>query len=194
MLDAGSLVVVVEVVVLEGGSVVEVVEVVVVVDAPGAITVGGGTKVQKAVAQSGCDASTTSTPGTVENVHTFNAGPLWRQDRAGSVVAKSLMVPRYTAWPSEAGGVAGVSVSLVPSQTPVEVKPEPAGPGGAVVDDVLVLVGPDDRSLTAGALPRSAASMAGSFPSMPSAQIPRPAMWNDAASWAFSASDVGSSK
>jgi hypothetical protein len=48
--------------------------------------------------------------------------------------------------------------------------------------------------LTAGALPSRAASIDGSFPSIPRAQIPRPAMWNELASWAFIASDVGSSK
>ena len=38
-----------------------------------------------------------------------------------------------------------------------------------------VVVGPASESFAAGANPRSAANMAGSFPSMPSAQIPSPA-------------------
>jgi hypothetical protein len=36
--------------------------------------------------------------------------------------------------------------------------------------------------------------MAGLLPSIPSAQIPNPAMWNESASLAFNASDVGLSK
>ena len=45
-----------------------------------------------------------------------------------------------------------------------------------------------------GALPCSAACMAGALPSMPSAQMPSPAMWYVFASCALSANDVGLSK
>ena len=54
--------------------------------------------------------------------------------------------------------------------------------------------GPVDASLAAGALPSRAASMAGSLPSIPRAQIPTPAMWKKFANCALRAIDVGSSK
>jgi hypothetical protein len=75
----------------------------------------------------------------------------------------------------------------------VEVKPAPAIPG-VVVGEELVDVGPGVKSLAAGEFPNRAASMAGSFPSMPSAQIPTPRMWKALASSAFMAIEVGSSK
>jgi hypothetical protein len=72
------------------------------------------------------------------------------------------------------------------------------GAGAAVEDEVevevLVDVGPGEKSLTAGACPRSAASMAGSLPSIPRAHIPIPRIWNELARAAFNASEVGLSK
>ena len=73
-----------------------------------------------------------------------------------------------------------------------------------VVEEVVVVdvpgsdgdvsCGPIDPSLTTGANPRSADNMLGSFPSMPSAQMPTPAKLFAAASWVASYKDVGSSK
>ena len=51
--------------------------------------------------------------------------------------------------------------------------------------------GPGPRVFTIGALPWSAANMAGAEPSMPRAQMPSPAMWYVLASCAFSANEVG---
>ena len=65
---------------------------------------------------------------------------------------------------------------------------------GVVELEVVVVVGPGAKSLTAGDWPNSAASIAGSFPSIPKAQIPIPRIWNELANWAFRAKDVGSSK
>ena len=139
VVDAGSVVVVV---VVDGDGAV----VVVVDEPPDPVVTDAGLKVHMAEAQSGGDARTTSTPGRVENVQTFRAGPLSRQVSAGSVVVKWLMVPWYTAVPSEAGGATGDNASFVPSHTPEDTKPEPTGAAGAGVDELLVLVGPGVRS------------------------------------------------
>lgn len=139
-----------------GGGAVEVV--VVVVGGGALVAVGlppvpatvlrGGENVHMAVAQScGWEATTTSTPGSVLNDQTFSGGPLWRHTRAGSFVVTWLTVPRYTAVPSEAGGVTAVSGTVAVFHSPVVANPEPTGPGVVVVElddaDALVLVGPE---------------------------------------------------
>jgi len=114
------LVVEVLVVVVAGGRVVVVggrVVVVVVVAAPGgadvvvgADAVGGGAgNDQRAAAQSvGVEATTTSTPGSVEMDHTTSGGPVCRQPRAGSKVAKLERVPTGCAVLPGAGAAIGV--------------------------------------------------------------------------------------
>ena len=133
VVDVVELVVVVEddeVVVLDG-DVVVVVEVVVVVGV-------GVTKLQTAAAQScGCVAMTTSSPGRAEKVHTESGGPVARQARAGSSVAKLVRVPTSWAVPEEGVDDTGASETGAPVNTAVEVKPVPgmvvgvveAGPG-----------------------------------------------------------------
>ena len=60
--------------------------------------------------------------------------------------------------------------------------------GAAVVGAVELLggveVGPASVSFWAGAKPSRAATIEGSLPSMPSAQMPRPPRWKLSASWA----------
>jgi hypothetical protein len=110
------------------------------------------------------------------------------QASAGSVVANPVSVPMNCWVPPGAGVPTGVSGTVAPLQTPVEEKPVPGGPLGAVA------FGPVWRSFAAGAFPSNAASMAGSLPSMPRAQMPTPAAWYEFASCALSAREVGSSK
>ena len=189
--------VVVVVVVVVGGTVVEVVDVVVVVGAVlpfptvAVVPIDAG-NVHSAAAQSvGWDATATSTPGSVLNVQTARGGPVWRHARAGALVVKLVNVPRYCATPADGGPITGVSGAVAPFQTPELVNPDP---GGVRDDPALTLVGPVCRSFTAGARPSRAASMAGLLPSMPKAQIPKPAMWKELANCAFMAREVGSSK
>ncbi len=103
---------VVLVVVVDGGVVLVVVVdggvVLVVVVVVGAV--GGGTKVNMPWTQSAGDwATTTSTPGIPEYVHTLSGGPFCRQARAGEVVATVVTVPTNCGVPGEAGGTTGVS-------------------------------------------------------------------------------------
>ena len=167
-------VVVVDVVVVGDGSVVVVGTgggVVVVVGAEaGAGGPGGGGggigKLHMAAAHSvGVVAMTTYTPGRVVNDHTGRGGPPERHDRAGSEVPMPPRKPISCDLPPVGGGSIGLRAT---SGTPAKVaKVRNPLPGG----------GPFSVSLATGALPNSAVNRVELVPSMPSAQIPTPAMW-----------------
>jgi hypothetical protein len=123
----------VDVVVGGGGGAVVVVEVEVAVGGPA--TGGGGVKDHMAAAQScGWAATTTSTPGSVENDQTASGRPVWRQARAGSVVESEVRMPTYWAVPPAGGGLIGFKGTLTPFQVPVVTNPVPGGAVVAVVD------------------------------------------------------------
>lgn len=92
----------------------------------------------------------------------------------------------------------GVPDETVEVEADEGVDPTPAAVDEVVVVDDVVVVdviwGPTAASFTAGENPRSAASMLGSFPSMPSAQMPTPAKLLEVAICAASYREVGSSK
>jgi hypothetical protein len=127
---------------------------------------GGVGKLHSAAAQSvGVAAWASRTPGSDESERTSSGAPAWRQASAGSAVVNALSIPTSWMTPPAAGVAIGVRAMLfVPSKLANARNPVPGG-------------GPVRVSLATGAFPRRAASMAGSLPSMPSAQIPTPAMW-----------------
>ena len=112
-----------------------------------------------------------------------------------------LIVPRYTAVPSEAGGVTGVSGSVAPSQTPVVVNPEPAGAGVVAAGVVVDAAGDAPGAGRPGGevLDRRGVAEQGSHhrrvvPVHAERPDPHPGDVEELASWAFRASEVGSSK